>query len=123
MLRALREDLAGRVAPLGRAAAETAGQRAARPAGRPVDVSDALIAGIALDRRARVARSIPGLPDDHNGNTRRTVGASLAERALAGERERPAAEQAERAIAVSKPKTVATTPTATGPKPLITRRC
>ena len=53
----LQEDLAGRIAPLDRAAAEAAGQLAARreAAGRPVDVRDTLIAGIALDRRARVA--------------------------------------------------------------------
>ena len=53
----LREDLAGRIAPLDRAAAEAAGQLAARreAAGRPVDVRDTLIAGIALSRRARVA--------------------------------------------------------------------
>ncbi|MBV8704697.1 MAG: PIN domain-containing protein [Acetobacteraceae bacterium] len=53
----LREDLAGRVAPLDRAAAEAAGLLAARraAAGRAVDVRDTLIAGIALARRAAVA--------------------------------------------------------------------
>lgn len=53
----LREDLAGRVAPLDRAAAEVAGDLAARreAAGRTVDVRDTLIAGIALARRASVA--------------------------------------------------------------------
>ncbi len=53
----LREDLAGRVAPLDRAAAEAAGELAARreAVGRPVDVRDTLIAGIALVRRAVVA--------------------------------------------------------------------
>ncbi|MBV9775939.1 MAG: PIN domain-containing protein [Acetobacteraceae bacterium] len=53
----LREDLAGRVAPLDRGAAEAAGLLAARraAAGRAVDVRDTLIAGIALARRAAVA--------------------------------------------------------------------
>lgn len=53
----LREDLAGRVAPLDRAAADAAGLLAARreAAGRTVDVRDTLIAGIALARRAAVA--------------------------------------------------------------------
>ncbi len=53
----LREDLGGRIAPVDRAAAEAAGQLAARreAAGRPVDVRDTLIAGIALNRRALVA--------------------------------------------------------------------
>jgi len=53
----LREDLTGRVAPLDRAAAEAAGELAARreAAGRTVDVRDTLIAGIALIRRAAVA--------------------------------------------------------------------
>lgn len=53
----LREDLAGRIAPFDRAAADAAGQLAARreAAGRPVDVRDTLIAGIALHRRANVA--------------------------------------------------------------------
>jgi len=53
----LREDLAGRVAPLDRAAAEAAGLLTARraAAGRAVDVRDTLIAGIALARRAAVA--------------------------------------------------------------------
>ena len=53
----LREDLAGRVAPLDRAAAEAAGALAARreAAGRAVDIRDILIAGIALARKALVA--------------------------------------------------------------------
>ncbi len=53
----LREDLAGRVAPLDRAAAEAAGALAARreAAGRAVDIRDTLIAGIALARKALVA--------------------------------------------------------------------
>jgi toxin FitB len=53
----LREDLGGRIALFDRAAAEAAGQLAARreAAGRPVDVRDTLIAGIALSRRAFVA--------------------------------------------------------------------
>ena len=53
----LREDLAGRVAPLDRAAAEAAGALAARreAAGHIVDVRDTLIAGIAVARRAAVA--------------------------------------------------------------------
>ena len=53
----LREDFAGRMAPLDRAAAEAAGDLAARRAarGQPVDVRDTLIAGIALARRAVVA--------------------------------------------------------------------
>ena len=53
----LRDDLAGRVALLDRAAAEAAGALAARreTAGRTVDVRDTLIAGIALARRAVVA--------------------------------------------------------------------
>ena len=46
----LREDLAGRIALFDRAAAEAAGQLAARreAMGRTVDVRDTLIAGIAL---------------------------------------------------------------------------
>ncbi len=53
----LRADFAGRVAPLDRAAAEAAGDLAARRAarGQPVEVRDTLIAGIALARRAIVA--------------------------------------------------------------------
>lgn len=53
----LREDLAGRVAPLDRAAAEEAGRLAAarQARGRPVDMRDTLIGGIALARRAAVA--------------------------------------------------------------------
>ena len=53
----LREDLAGRVAPLDRAAAGAAGDLAAKreAAGHTVDVRDTLIAGIALARRALVA--------------------------------------------------------------------
>lgn len=53
----LREDLAGRIVPLDRAAAETAGRLAARreASGRAVDVRDTLIAGIALARQAAVA--------------------------------------------------------------------
>lgn len=52
----LRDDLAGRVAPLDRAAAEAAGLLAARreAAGRTVDVRDTLIGGIALARRMTV---------------------------------------------------------------------
>ena len=53
----LREDFAGRVAPLDGAAAEAAGglaaERAAR--GQAADVRDTMIAGIALARRAAVA--------------------------------------------------------------------
>lgn len=50
-------DLAGRVAPVDRAAADTAGVLAAerQAAGRPVDVRDTLIAGIAIARRAAIA--------------------------------------------------------------------
>ncbi len=53
----LREDLAGHVAPLDRAAAEAAASLAARreAAGRSVDVRDTLIAGIALAHGATVA--------------------------------------------------------------------
>lgn len=53
----LREDFAGRVAPLDRAAAEAAGRLAAtrQARGRPVDLRDTLIGGIALTRRATVA--------------------------------------------------------------------
>jgi len=53
----LRDDLAGRVAPLDRTAAEAAGLLAARreAAGRIVDVRDTLIGGIALARRMAVA--------------------------------------------------------------------
>jgi len=55
----LREDLAGRVAPLDRAAAEAAGLLAARrtAAGRVVDVRDTLIAGIAHVDHAAGRRS------------------------------------------------------------------
>jgi toxin FitB len=66
----LREDLAGRVAPLDRSAAEAAGQLAARreSAGHPVDIRDTLIAGIALHRRARVAsRNIKHYDDLESG--------------------------------------------------------
>ena len=50
-------DLAGRVAPVDRAAAEAAGALAAdrEASGRPVDVRDTLIAGIAIARRATIA--------------------------------------------------------------------
>jgi predicted nucleic acid-binding protein len=53
----LREDLAGRVAPVDAAAAEAAGRLAARrqSAGRAVDVRDTLIGGVALAQRAAVA--------------------------------------------------------------------
>lgn len=53
----LHEDLADRIASLDRAAAEAAGELAVRreAAGRPVDMRDTLIAGIALNRRARIA--------------------------------------------------------------------
>ncbi|MGH7067492.1 MAG: type II toxin-antitoxin system VapC family toxin [Acetobacteraceae bacterium] len=53
----LHEDLANRIASLDRAAAEAAGEFAARreAAGRPVDMRDTLIAGIALNGRARIA--------------------------------------------------------------------
>ena len=51
------EDLMSRVAPFDRAAAEAAGIIAARReiAGRPVDVRDTQIAGIAVARHARIA--------------------------------------------------------------------
>ncbi len=51
----VREDLAGRVAPVD--AAEAAGRLAARrqSAGRTVDVRDTLMGGVALARRATVA--------------------------------------------------------------------
>jgi predicted nucleic acid-binding protein len=50
-------DLAGRIAPVDQRAAEAAGALAAEreAAGRPVDVRDTLIAGIALARRAEIA--------------------------------------------------------------------
>jgi toxin FitB len=53
----LREDLAGRVAPLDRAAAEEAGRLAAarQARGPTVDIRDTLVSGIALARRAAVA--------------------------------------------------------------------
>ncbi len=53
----LREDLAGRVAPLDRAAAEAAGRLAARreASGRTVDVRDTLIGGVVIARRPTVA--------------------------------------------------------------------
>jgi toxin FitB len=53
----LREELDGRVAGLDRMAAEAAGRLAAQrqQAGRPVDVRDTLIAGIALAHRATIA--------------------------------------------------------------------
>ncbi len=53
----LRDDLSGRVAPVDAAAAEAAGRLAARreAAGRPGDIRDTLIGGIALARRAAVA--------------------------------------------------------------------
>lgn len=53
----LRENLAGRVASLDGAAAEAAGLLAAQreSAGRPVDMRDTLIGGIALSRGAIVA--------------------------------------------------------------------
>ena len=53
----LRDDLAGRVAPLDRAATDAAGLLAARreATGRTVDVRDTLIGGIALARRMAVA--------------------------------------------------------------------
>jgi len=53
----VRVDLAGRVAPLDRAAGEAAGRlAAARMArGRAVEVQDVLVAGIAVARRAVVA--------------------------------------------------------------------
>ena len=51
------QDLTGRIAPVDRAAADAAAVCAARRAavGRPVDVRDTLIAGIAIARRAAVA--------------------------------------------------------------------
>lgn len=53
----LREEFAGRVATFDRAAAEAAGELAAHreAAGRTVDIRDAMIAGVALTRRAVVA--------------------------------------------------------------------
>lgn len=53
----LREDLAGRIAPLDRAAADAAGLLAARreAVGRTVDIRDTLIGGVAIARRAKVA--------------------------------------------------------------------
>ena len=53
----LREDLAGRVVPFDRVAAEAAGALAAKreAAGRTVDVRDTLIAGIAIAWKASVA--------------------------------------------------------------------
>lgn len=53
----LAEDLAGRVLPLDRAAAEEAGRLAARRQreGRSVELRDAQIAGIVLARRACLA--------------------------------------------------------------------
>ncbi len=53
----IREDLEGRVAPVDDAAAEAAAMIAARRAalGRPVDIRDTLIAGIALSRKADLA--------------------------------------------------------------------
>ncbi len=51
------QDLMGRIVPVDRAAADAAGVLAARreAAGRPVDVRDTLIAGIAIARRAAIA--------------------------------------------------------------------
>lgn len=51
------EDLAGRIVPVDRAATDAAGASAAsrEAAGRPVDVRDTLIAGIAIARRAAIA--------------------------------------------------------------------
>lgn len=53
----LREDLAGRVAPLDHAAADAAGLLASRreASGRTVDIRDTLIGGVAITRRALVA--------------------------------------------------------------------
>jgi predicted nucleic acid-binding protein len=53
----LETDLQGRVAPLDQAAATQAAQLAAarQRAGRPVDIRDTQIAGIALSRRAALA--------------------------------------------------------------------
>jgi toxin FitB len=53
----LREDLNGRVAPFDSEAAEAAAELAARRQrrGRPVDLRDTQIAGIALARRAALA--------------------------------------------------------------------
>ena len=50
-------DLAGRIAAVDWAAAEAAGALAAerQAAGRPVDIRDTLIAGIAIARRAAIA--------------------------------------------------------------------
>lgn len=55
--RVLTEDLANRVLALDEMAAETAAQLAAdrRRAGRPVDLRDTLIAGMAQARRATIA--------------------------------------------------------------------
>lgn len=51
------EDLGGRVAPVDRAAAEAAGLLAAERegVGRPVDIRDTIIAGIAIARNAMIA--------------------------------------------------------------------
>jgi hypothetical protein len=53
----LRDDLAERIAPFDSAAAEEAAKLAARRQrrGRPVDLRDTQIAGIALARRASLA--------------------------------------------------------------------
>jgi predicted nucleic acid-binding protein len=53
----LRDDLEGRIAPFDAEAAEAAGRLAARRErrGRPVDLRDTQIAGIALARRAVLA--------------------------------------------------------------------
>jgi predicted nucleic acid-binding protein len=55
--KALDEDLAGRVVPFDQAAAHAAGRIAAerRRAGRPVEVRDVQIAGIAIARKATLA--------------------------------------------------------------------
>lgn len=58
----LEEDLEGRIEAFDRSAAEAAARAAAarRRAGRPVEVRDLLIAGIALARRATLAtRNLP----------------------------------------------------------------
>ncbi len=59
--KALAEDLDGRVLPFDQAAAESAGEIAAgqRRAGRPVEIRDVQIAGIAAARKAALATRNP----------------------------------------------------------------
>lgn len=53
----IQDEFAARVAPVDSAAAESAATLAARreAAGRPVDIRDTLIAGIAISRRSSIA--------------------------------------------------------------------